>query len=71
MNEKVYTDTDIIVDAVESIGRLRMRIDMEEETDELRRVRNNLIQVLNAKQAAAETSPAEKPAEIIQEEDIN
>lgn len=70
--EKTYTDYDIIADAVGSIGNLQIRIDQVDTIGaELNRIRNNLIEVLKAKQESAVVQPAKETPEIVSEEVVN
>lgn len=47
-----FTDTQIIEDAVRTIGGLRLPLEFADEIGNLQRVRSNLIAVLEAKQRA-------------------
>lgn len=72
--EKTFTDVDIIADAVATIGRLTIQVDQVDTLGaELNRIRNNLTEVLKAKQAqAVAVNPAEEEnPETVTEEVIN
>ena len=49
-----FTDTQVIEDAVRTIGNLRLPVEFEEEIGQLSRVRKNLIAVLEAIRKAAD-----------------
>lgn len=66
--EKTYSDIDIIADAVGSIGQMQIRVDqMDTIGAELNRIRNNLTEVLKAKQE----SVVAKDPEVVSEEVVN
>ena len=49
-----YTDTQIIEDAVRTIGGLRLPLEFTEEIGQLQRIRHNLIVLLEAKKQSVE-----------------